>query len=91
MSNTCFTLRFALYLDVRVAAAGELRSAQELRHLLAEGVRVVPPPVELSRSESGLAEGDDVVEEKAVRHFGLPDGLDARGLAEHGATLKAIH
>ena len=63
-------------------------SAEKLRDLLAEGVGVVLPPVELGRSEGGVAEGDDVVEEEAVRHLGLAHGLNAFGGSEDGTALQ---
>ena len=44
-----------------VNAEGKLLPAEELRDLLAEGVGVVAPPVELGRAEGGVAEGDDVI------------------------------
>ena len=76
-----------LYLGI-IRVAGELLSAEKLRDLLAEGVGVVLPPVELGRSEGRVAEGDDVVEEEAVRHLGLAHGLNAFGGSEDGTALQ---
>ena len=85
--NCITTICKKIYLDI-IRVAGELLSAEELCDLLAEGVGVVLPPVELGRSEGGVAEGDDVVEEEAVRHLGVAHGLDALGGSEDGAALK---
>ena len=76
-----------LYLGI-IRVAGEFLATEELRDLLAEGVGVAISPVELDRTEGGVAEGDDVIEEEAVRHFGLTHGLDALGGSEDGAALK---